>query len=130
MALLLVTAALAPAVTPNLFWCSWAGPNRTLTIGGANLSTAPSAKIAATTDGRTVRTVPAGPNLQVSASAVQLVVPPQLPHSAYNVTINGGAPFTCGAPDIYWAQGEGGNHSVAGSWLRVFGEIFQLVFSI
>ena len=111
----LAESAVGSASTPNLFWCSWAGPNRTLTIGGANLSLATSATIAAVTGSAAV-TVPSGPDLQLSASAAQLVVPPQLPQAAYRVTINGGAPFICGQPDIWWAQGEGGNCSVAGGW--------------
>ena len=47
-------------------------------------------------------------------------------HAAYEVTINGGAPFVCGAPDVYWAHGEGGNFSVAGGWLRVLGRNMAL----
>lgn len=114
------------APRPNLHWCSWAGPNLTLTIGGANLSTANSATIAAVPGG-TRTSVAAGPSLQFSESAAQLVVPSSMPHGAYEVTINGGVPFVCGAPDIYWAQGEGGNFSVAGGWLRVFGRNLALV---
>ena len=34
--LLLAVAAATPSAPPkNLFWCSWAGPNQTLTLGGA-----------------------------------------------------------------------------------------------
>ena len=35
--LLLAVAAATPSAPPkNLFWCSWAGPNQTLTLGGAD----------------------------------------------------------------------------------------------
>ena len=124
--LLLLISESTATPAPNLHWCSWAGPNNTLTIGGANLSTASSATIAALPSGAPT-TVAAGPSLQLSESAAQLVVPDELPLGAYEVTINGGAPFVCGAPDIYWAQGEGGNFSVAGSWLRVFGRNMALL---
>eukprot|EP01044_Picomonas_judraskeda_P008200 COSAG03_NODE_922_length_5300_cov_1.722938_1_plen_325_part_00 len=124
--LLLLISESTATPTPNLHWCSWAGPNNTLTIGGANLSTASSATIAALPSGAPT-TVATGPSLQLSESAAQLVVPDQFPLGAYEVTINGGAPFVCGAPDIYWAQGEGGNFSVAGSWLRVFGRNMALL---
>ena len=124
--LLLLISESTATPAPNLHWCSWAGPNNTLTIGGANLSTASSATIAALPSGAPT-TVATGPSLQLSESAAQLVVPDELPLGAYEVTINGGAPFVCGAPDIYWAQGEGGNFSVAGSWLRVFGRNMALL---
>lgn len=110
---------------PNLHWCSWAGPNRTLTIGGANLSAASSATIA-THPGGAPTIVAAGPSLQLSESAAQLVVPAGMTHAAYEVTINGAPPFVCGAPDVYWAHGEGGNFSVAGGWLRVLGRNMAL----
>jgi hypothetical protein len=132
-AALLLLSAVAPAAAAsegdaaarNLHWCAWAGPNQTLTIGGANLSAASGAAIAALPGGAT-RTVPAGEALQLSESAAQLVVPASMPLGAYEVTINGGAPFVCGAPDVWWAQGEGGNHSVAGGWLRTFGRNMAL----
>ena len=112
----------------NLFWCSWAAPNQTLTLGGANLSSASSATIASIPSaGDQPITVAAGPALQLSASAAQFVVPNKLPHGAYRVTVGEGAPFICGAPDIWWAQGEAGNVSVAGGWLRVFGRNLALL---
>ena len=97
LVLLLVLPGVAPATAPrpaalqpNLFWCSWAGPNQTLTIGGANLSAATEATIAALPRGSPLGTsVPVGPSLQLSASVAQLVVPAQLPHGAYEVTIMG-----------------------------------------
>ena len=112
-----------------MFWCSWAGPNQTLTIGGANLSAATEATIAVVARQRGSpggTSVPAGPNLQLSASAAQLVVPAGLPHGAYKITINAGAPFVCGAPDLWWTQGGAGNSAVAGGWLRVFGRWLAL----
>ena len=131
-ALLLQTASAVTGVTgvtPNVFWCSWAGPNQTLTIGGANLSAATEATIAVVARQRGSpggTSVPAGPNLQLSASAAQLVVPAGLPHGAYKITINAGAPFVCGAPDLWWTQGGAGNSAVAGGWLRVFGRWLAL----
>ena len=76
--------------------------------------------------GGAAATVRPGPELQLSESAAQLVVPADMVHGAYEVTVGGGAPFVCGAPDIWWAQGAGGNHSVAGSWMRVFGRNMAL----
>jgi hypothetical protein len=76
--------------------------------------------------GSAPRTIVAGASLQLSASAAQLVVPVDMQHGAYAVTVNGGAAIICGEPEIWWAQGEGGNFSVAGGWLRVFGRNMAL----
>ena len=100
---------------------AWRAPS------GANLSAATGATIAPLPSvGGAAATVRPGPELQLSESAAQLVVPADMVHGAYEVTVGGGAPFVCGAPDIWWAQGAGGNHSVAGSWLRVFGRNMAL----
>jgi hypothetical protein len=125
-ALLQATAVTALPDSPTAFWCSWAGPNRTLTLGASDIPTTAPVSVTALPSGRSAIVTP-GPDVQVTASALKVVVPPQLPHGAYSVSVPGmAAPFICGAPDIYWVQGAGGNHTVAGGWLRAFGRNLAL----
>jgi hypothetical protein len=115
-----------PPAAAAIFWCSWAGANRTLTLGASGVSTTDSVTVTALPSGQRATVAP-GPDVQATTSALKVVVPPQLPHGAYSVSVPGvAAPFVCGAPDIYWMQGSGGNHSVAGSWLRAFGRNLAL----
>jgi hypothetical protein len=119
-------AGAPPRTAAGIFWCSWAGVNRTLTLGASGVSSTASVTVTALPSGQSATVAP-GPDAQATTSALKVVVPPQLPHGAYSVSVPGmAAPFVCGEPDIYWVQGSGGNHSVAGSWLRAFGRNLAL----
>ena len=41
--------------------------------------------------------------------------------SLYDVSVDGSAPIIVNAPDVWWWQGDSGNSSTPGGWLRVFG---------
>lgn len=41
--------------------------------------------------------------------------------SLYDVSVDGSAPFILNAPDVWWWQGDAGNTSTPGGWLRAFG---------
>ena len=130
LAVAAAAAAAAPAAhaipasdTPTAFWCSWAGQNRTLTLGVSHIPTAATVSVTETTSNLTATAT----EVQVTANALKVVVPSTLPHGAYAVSVAGmAAPFVCGSPDVYWVQGEGGNHSVAGGWVRAFGRNLAL----
>ena len=64
--------------------------------------------------------------LLVSNQSVMMVVPDTLPPDAYNISIRAtvGGPaawVVANAPDLWWAQGDGGESASPGGWLRVFG---------
>ena len=41
--------------------------------------------------------------------------------SLYDVSVDGSAPLVVNKPDIWWWQGDAGNTSTPGGWLRAFG---------
>ena len=44
-----------------------------------------------------------------------------LPLGAYSIVAAGSAPLIVNRPDLWWVQGDSGNRSSIGGWLRVFG---------
>eukprot|EP01051_Picozoa_sp_SAG22_P023467 SAG22_NODE_6068_length_906_cov_1.055762_1_plen_192_part_10 len=42
-------------------------------------------------------------------------------YAAYDVSVSGSDSLPLNTPDIWWWQGDGGNFSTPGGWLRVFG---------
>lgn len=129
---LVAAAAAAPAEhailppgssPPTAFWCSWAGPNRTLTLGASNIPSGATVSVTETVSNHSATAT----EVQVTANGLKVVVPSALPHGAYAVSVVGMAtPFVCGSPDVYWLQGDAGNHSVAGGWVRAFGRNLAL----
>eukprot|EP01043_Picozoa_sp_COSAG02_P034024 COSAG02_NODE_2356_length_9072_cov_14.450017_5_plen_320_part_00 len=135
LALVAAAAAEAPAAPadrhatppggsrPTAFWCSWAGPNRTLTLGASNIPSGATISVTETVSNHSAIAT----EVQITANGLKVVVPSVLPHGAYAVSVVGMAmPFVCGSPDVYWLQGEAGNHSVAGGWVRAFGRNLAL----
>ena len=57
--------------------------------------------------------------LDVSDAALKFKVPDA--SKAYDVSVDGSAPLCLNLPDPWWWQGDVGNSSTAGGWLRVFG---------
>jgi hypothetical protein len=63
---------------------------------------------------------------QVSNTSLMLPLPASLPLGAYSIVAAGSAPLIVNRPDIWWIQGDGGNRSSVGGWLRVFGRNIAL----
>ena len=58
---------------------------------------------------------------QVNNASIMLKLPSSLPVGAYSVAAGGSTPLIIGRPDLWWVQGDSGNRSTTGGWLRVFG---------
>ena len=58
---------------------------------------------------------------QVNNASIMLNLPSSLPVGAYSVAAGGSTPLIIGRPDLWWVQGDSGNRSTTGGWLRVFG---------
>ena len=117
----------APAAAPAVFWCSWAAPSRTMLLGASGMPANASVKLTALPGGPSATVEPGADSLTSSDTALTVLVPSSLPRAAYRVEAAGAAPFVCGAPDVWWAQGAEGNASVAGGWLRAFGRNLALL---
>eukprot|EP01052_Picozoa_sp_SAG31_P002890 SAG31_NODE_105_length_25008_cov_17.439399_3_plen_993_part_00 len=129
------------------FWCAWAPPDGTLTLGVAGVQPAAGAAVTV----KVTALLPPSPDqgevqrqqqqqhgqlvpahhVQLSNSTLQVVVPSTLPKAAYVVSLVQSSPassfeFECGVPEIWWAQGESGNASLVGGWLRLFGRNLAL----
>ena len=60
--------------------------------------------------------------VDVSPSALKFQLPPGAAGAGiFNVSVDGGAAITLNAPEVWWFQGDGGETSSPGGWLRVFG---------
>ena len=122
-----VAAAMATsAPAAGAFWCAWAPPNSTLTLGISGVAFVAGVKLTALVGGADGPSATAATaDVQLGTSSLHVVVPAELPLAAYRVEV-GGASHVCGAPDIWWAQGEAGNASLTGGWIRVFGRNLAL----
>jgi hypothetical protein len=73
------------------------------------------------------------PALAPSAVSLMVVLPASLQQdSAYAVQVQSGHGatsnvITVNTPDVWWLQGDGGNISTPGGWVRVFGRALSLV---
>ena len=125
-AALLAPAGTSAAGPPILFWASTAGPGETLVLGKSGGCPAPCACVVtplkdgegetASSDGA-VTLKPA----QVSNASLMLPLPASLPLGAYSIVAAGSAPLIVNRPDLWWVQGDSGNRSSSGGWLRIFG---------
>ena len=71
------------------------------------------------------------PALPPSAVSLMVALPPSLPDSAYSVRVLGGNGKRSNAleinqPEAWWVQGDAGNFSTPGGWVRVFGRALTL----
>lgn len=63
---------------------------------------------------------------QVNNASLMLPLPASLPIDSYSIACGGSAPLVVNAPDLWWIQGDAGNVSTSGGWLRVFGRNIDL----
>ena len=63
---------------------------------------------------------------QVNNASIMVLLPTGLPLGAYSVTAAGSAPMIVNAPELWWTNGDAGNTSTPGGWLRVFGNGISL----
>ena len=71
------------------------------------------------------------PALPPSAVSLMVVLPPSLPDSAYSVRVLDDSSRRSNAleinqPEAWWVQGDAGNFSTPGGWVRVFGRALTL----
>eukprot|EP01048_Picozoa_sp_COSAG05_P028139 COSAG05_NODE_8578_length_691_cov_1.059122_1_plen_191_part_01 len=116
--------------TPTLFWSSTALPGETLLIAKSGDCAAPCevqiAPAAATATANATATVVISP-AQVNQASIMVTLPPTMAVGAYAVTAGGSEPLLVNAPDLWWVQGDAGNMSTTGGWLRVFGRSISLL---
>ena len=125
-AALLAPAGTSAAGPPILFWASTASPGETLVLGKSGGCPAPCMCVVTplkdgegetpSSDGA-VTLKPA----QVSNASLMLPLPASLPLGAYSIVAAGSAPLIVNRPDLWWVQGDSGNRSSVGGWLRIFG---------
>ena len=135
VAALLGPAGISVAGPPTLFWASTGGPGETLVIGKSGDCPAPCACVVtllkddlhyevpvmdSSGDTGVVTSLELKP-AQVSNTSLMLPLPASLPLGAYSIVAAGSAPLIVNRPDVWWIQGDGGNRSSVGGWLRVFG---------
>ena len=140
IAALLGPAGISAVGPPTLFWASTGGPGETLVIGKSGDCPAPCTCIVTllkddlhyevlamdgSDDTGAVTSLELKP-AQVSNTSLMLPLPASLPLGAYSIVAAGSAPLIVNRPDIWWIQGDGGNRSSVGGWLRVFGRNIAL----
>ena len=117
-----LAAAMAPAAV-HLNWVSHGGD--VALLGGGPFSNSSTVELTcsghggATTDAEQLAHRSTTPALDVSDAALKFRVPD--PTKAYDVSVDGSAPLCLNLPDPWWWQGDSGNSSTPGGWLRVFG---------
>lgn len=110
--MLLASAQRGPV---HLNWVSHGGDFALL--GGGPFSN--SSTVELTSESATADEHSTTPALDVSDAALKFRVPD--PSKAYDVSVDGSAPLCLNLPDPWWWQGDSGNSSTPGGWLRVFG---------
>ncbi len=128
--LLALGAAATSAQTPAVFWASDPVlPNDTVLVMGEDLGAVTSVQVRRLPDAPagagTERWLPITP-LQVTGQSVKFTLPAAWKLGVYACRLLAGpsrsAPFLVNAPDPWWHQGDGGEASSPGGWLRVFGK--------
>jgi len=59
--------------------------------------------------------------VDVSDAALKFTMPATTEQQAYDVSVDGSAPYPINVPDVWWWQGDQGSVSTPSGWLRVFG---------
>ena len=59
--------------------------------------------------------------IDATDGALKFTMPAGAAQVAYDVTVDGSAPYPINVPDAWWWQGDQGNASTPSGWLRVFG---------
>lgn len=117
MALSLLSAGLAANQPITLSWASSPiMPGETALLSGGGFRNTSLVKL--TSKSGHSLTVPA---LDVSNAALKFTLPSDAAAGAYDVSVDGSPPLPINTPDVWWWQGDGGNASTPGGWLRVFG---------
>eukprot|EP00933_Yihiella_yeosuensis_P031758 TRINITY_DN25376_c0_g1_i1.p1 TRINITY_DN25376_c0_g1~~TRINITY_DN25376_c0_g1_i1.p1 ORF type:complete len:802 (-),score=122.38 TRINITY_DN25376_c0_g1_i1:24-2267(-) len=70
------------------------------------------------------------PAFDISSSSLKFKMPEDVGKAAessvaYSMTVGDSQPFLINTPDVWWWQGDQGNVSTPGGWLRVFGRCIQ-----
>ena len=124
----------APAQTPRVFWASDpVQPNDTVLVMGEDLGGVTSVQVRRLPDtpagAGTEQGMPVTP-LQVTSQSVKFTIPAAWKIGVYACRLQAGparsATFLVNAPDPWWHQGDGGDSSSPGGWLRVFGKCLSL----
>ena len=117
--LILLTAGSSHAAKIQLNWVSHNGASALL--GGGPFTD--QSKVTLTPSSSNTAAAPAGPTtvpaLDVSNAALKFQVPDAT--QAYDISVDGSAPLCMNLPDPWWWQGDSGNSSTPGGWLRIFG---------
>lgn len=121
----LLAAAVAPAAPLGATTINWfstpAFDGETVLASGGGPFTNASIVTLSAVDGK-VHTVPA---LEAHAHGFAFKLPAGLNNSTkmsmYDISVDGGATAVLNAPETWWWQGDAGNTSTPGGWLRAFG---------
>eukprot|EP01043_Picozoa_sp_COSAG02_P035782 COSAG02_NODE_2584_length_8477_cov_16.463714_2_plen_969_part_00 len=106
----------------TIFWATQpARPGETVMLAGSGWAAAP--KVSIKTEAGDSVVVAA---TQVSEASLKFVIPATMALDTYTVSVDGSAPYTINSPDTWWFQGDRGNTSTAGGWVRVMGRAMSL----
>ena len=98
----------------TIFWATQpARPGETVMLAGSGWTAA--AKVSIKTETGDSVVVAA---TQVSEASLKFVIPATMALDIYTVSVDGSAPYTINTPDTWWFQGDRGNTSTAGGWVR------------
>jgi hypothetical protein len=123
-------AAAAPAIDPTVFWVSQpARPNETALVQGSGLRNVTAVKVRAAGSATPAMSVPV---TEASDAGLHFVLPPQLAWPAiYELELSPSSTSDAtrtaiNAPRVQWLQGDKGDASSAGGWVRAFGACLRL----
>eukprot|EP00039_Didymoeca_costata_P032877 m.39678 g.39678 ORF g.39678 m.39678 type:complete len:881 (-) comp9581_c0_seq2:341-2983(-) len=101
----------------TIYWASQPTfPNETVVLHGDFSPAVTTVEIATGTGLKTTVTA-----LYVNTSAAAFVIPPTFPVGVYSISF-GGANTVVNTPELWWIQGDQGESSSPGGWIRVFGK--------
>ena len=123
-ALLTLLLFLGAHACPSIFWASQpVRPNETVLAQGCGLEGVSRVSVRPLSGGQVV-------NVRVeesSSAGVNFVLPPSLRWpSAYEFTAGDAPPFRLNTPDVQWLQGDAGDSSTLGGFVRAFGKCIDL----
>lgn len=119
VALLLVLADAAPAA---ITWISSPSPPGSIVLvlgDGFNASSSVTVRPLSNASAVPVQIAPISG--QVAANTLKFALPPTLPYDAFEVTVDGSAPYIINAAEAWWCQGDLGDKATPGGWIRVMG---------
>ena len=114
----------AAAAAPTLNWVSTPARDGETVIASGGGFTNASAVTLTSSDGTKHTVKPL--NVHSSGIAFRLPSGTESGMSLYDISIDGCTPTPVNAPDVWWWQGDAGNSSTPGGWLRTFGRAMSV----